>query len=524
VTVFVVIGRTDALMVKVQSARIAGESLIRAVVDEVTLSSSNRREGYSSSIASAPAVLSSGKGYEVTVRVHGKGDPNLLLAGSARVAHKLQKDRREVFVYEVKGSDLVRILVLKTNPWSEPPSVNPLVANPRQIDLWTNPVDLGVKADFTHFVKLLIEEGDGGGILVGGMPRAGKSVFISNLLVALMLDPATGIHMVDGSAVDYAMVKRACTTYVGSEDITDSKLLSQAHNTVNLLKAEVNRRKKILFAEGVNKLSPKLAAKYRLGTEWLIIDELAVITEDMMTTNKRAVSAFIEDLQWLVRMGPKYGIVCVLATQRPSDKSIPSSIRGLIHFRVAFYIADSAGSLAITGKAGPANRADNLDPEQKGVAIILGTGQMRTHLVETFDLSRVCSYAMSLRAQYASGETPVDSTTDYPEPVKTILQVMDDAGVSEITTQDLIDALRAMGHDRVTERNLADSLKPFNVFPVRFYGEDKSRKRGYKRGNLVDVPKAGYTMSRSGLGQGPDGCGTETRDSTDTEAAHLQDE
>jgi S-DNA-T family DNA segregation ATPase FtsK/SpoIIIE len=314
------------------------------------------------------------------------------------------------------------------------------------------------------------------------------------------------------------MIKRACTNYVGSEDITDKQLLEGAHKVVIALKEEANRRKKILFTEGVSKLSPKIARKYNIGTEWLIIDELAVITEDMMSTNGKAVNAFIQDLQWLVRMGPKYGILTVLATQRPSKDSVPSTIRGLISFRIAFYIADSAGSLAITGKAGPSNRADLLDPEQKGVAIVVGEGRFRAHLVETFDLSRVCSFAMSLRAQYAAGERPVEADADYPEPVRTMLQIMDERKVDEISTSDLIDALRAMGHDRVTERNLADSLKQFDISPIRYYGLDKTRKRGYKRSALESVPKTVYTPSRSVPRTEGDGNRTDRRDG---EAADL---
>lgn len=517
----VMIGRTETILSKVQTTRIAGESLIRTIVDGVTLSPSRRKEGDSSSITSAPAVLPSGRGYEVTVRVHPNGNREALLAQPEKIAHKLQKDKRTVFVYEVRGSDTVRILVLKNDPWSEPPSANPLVLKPAQIDLWTTTIDFGVNSDFTHFMKRLVEEGDGGGILVGGKPRAGKSVFISNILVALMLDPSAGIHIVDGSAVDYAMVKPVCKTYIGSEDIEDKELLRQTHELVKALKAEANRRKRILFKEGVSKLSAAIARKYGIGTEWLLIDELAVITEDMMSTNKKAVTEFIEDLQWLVRMGPKYGIMCVLATQRPSANSIPTTIRGLISFKVAFYISDSAGSLAITGKAGPANRADFLDPEQKGVAIVVGVGQMRAHLVETWDLSRVCQFAISLRAQSRSGRFHVKPDAVRPEPVRTMLEIMDEKHVDQIATSEMIEALRALGHDRVTEKNLADSLKRLDISPIRFYDTDKTRKRGYLREHLAAVPATVYTPSASGPGPDQDGDGTEEGDGSRRQAANT---
>jgi hypothetical protein len=511
VILFIVIGRTDALMVKVQTARIAGESLIRTIVDDVTLTPSLRKEGFSSSINSAPAVLPSGKGYEVTVRVSGKGNPELLLASPEKVAHKLQKDRRTVFTYEVRGTDLIRILILRNDPWSEPPSANPLVLKPRPIDLWTADIDLGIRSDFTRFTKRLVEEGDGGGILIGGKPRAGKSVFISNLLVALMLDPTAGIHIVDGSAVDYAMIKSVCASYVGDHDMSDRELLEKAHDVVRKLKEEISRRKRILAKEGVSKLSPKLAHKYGLGTEWLIIDELAVITEDMMSTNKKAVLAFIEDLQFIVRGGPKYGVFSVLATQRPSDKSVPSAIRGLISFRIAFYIADQAGSASITGKAGPANRADLLDPEQKGVAIVVGEGRMRAHLVETFDLSRVAAFARTLRASSKPGTFHVKPEAVYPEPVATMLQIMDEKKVDAIRTSEMLDALRDLGHDRVTEKNLAESLKPLGVFPKRPY-IDKAQVRGYLREDLESVSRVVYTASPADLEADGDTCRTGEED------------
>jgi len=522
VVVFVAIGRTDALMVKVQTARIAGESLIRSIVDDITLPSTARKDGHTAQIATPPAVLSTGRGYEVTVRVNGKGDPALLLAGSAKVAHKLQKDKRTVFVYEVRGSDLVRILILKKDPWSEKPSANPLVVSPRQLDLWIHDVDLGFRADYTRYLKRLQIEGDGGGILIGGKPRAGKSVFISNILVALMLDPMANIHMVDGSAVDYAMIRRRCTNYVGSEDMEDHELLAEAHAVLRELKTEIGRRKKILFAEGVSKLSPVLAQKYNLSTEWFIIDELAVITEDLAEGKyAKQVKEFIADLQWLVRGGPKFGVFAILATQRPSSGSVPSSIRGLISFRVAFYIADQPGSAAITGKAGPTNRADWLDPDQKGVAIVVSEGQIRAHLVETFDLSRVCSYAMSLRAQRANGVCAVSDDAEYPEPVRTMLEIMDRLELSEIPTEVLITELKALGHDRVTEKNLAESLTQFDISPVRFYLKDKTRKRGYLRETLERVPRTVYTPSASGPGTDRDTDRTGRQDGTDAQAANL---
>lgn len=483
------VGKTDLLLAPVQTKRMVGESYLRNVVDTITLTAAQIKNELSSQITSPPARLASNRGYEVTIRVNPNGDPEKIHKNSLTVAHKLQKPARTVFVYRVKAdASLVRILVLDVDPWTLPPTVNPLVANPRPVNLWNELVDLGVKPDFVHMLKKLVEEGDGGGIIAGGAPRRGKSVFLSNILVYLMLDPTANIHLVDGSGVDFAMIKNVCANYVGDADISDRELLAKTHGLVKALKAEASRRKSILAGEGVSKLSERLALKHHLSTEWMIIDELAVITQDMFTKHKDAVEAFLEDLQWLVRMGPKYGIFCVLSTQRPSEKSIPPAIKALIVFRVAFYIADQPGSMAILGKAGLEHRADRLDPDQKGVCIAIGEGQFRAHLVETFDLDKVARYAATIRRVYVTDGQPAPEGAQWPEPIQTMIDIMTKAELVEITTEQMLESLQALGYDRVNKDVLAESVRPMGVGPRRIRVDGK-QKRGYVMADLKKVPK-----------------------------------
>jgi hypothetical protein len=484
------IGKTDLLLAKVQTKRMVGESMLRNVVDSLTLTAAQIKAELTSQITSPPARLPSNRGFEVTIRVNPAGNPEKIHNDPLSVAHKLQKPARTVFVYRVSAdASLVRILLLDVDPWTLPPSVNPLVANPRPVNLWTEQADLGVRPDFVHMLKKLVEEGDGGGIIAGGAPRRGKSVFLSNILVYLMLDPTAHIHLVDGSGVDFAAVKRVCANYVGDADISDRELLAKTHGLVKALKVEASRRKSILAGEGVSKLSERLARKHSIGTEWLIIDELAVITQDMFTKHKEAVEDFLEDLQWLVRMGPKYGIFCVLSTQRPSEKSIPPAIKALIVFRVAFYIADQPGSMAILGKAGIANRADLLDPDQKGVCIAIGEGQFRAHLVETFDLEKVASYAAGIRSGYQRDGQSAPEDARWPEPIQTMIDIMTREEIVEITTEQMLESLQALGYARVNKDVLADSVRPMGVAPRRIR-VNGTQKRGYVLADLKRVPKS----------------------------------
>jgi hypothetical protein len=498
--IFVIIGRKDNLMSKVQTSRIAGESFLRSIVDDLTLTASQRKEGFTSSIVKPPVSLASGKGYDVIVRVHHHGKPMTLVNNPRAVAQKLHKPKSCVFVYEVPGdASCVRILVLNDDPWAQKPTVHPLVKHPRQFSLWAEPANLGTKPDYTPLLRQLVEEGDGGGLLGGGAPRSGKSMFLSSLLIYLMLDPTANIHVVDGSAVDYAAVKPVAKSYVGGPDMEDIDVLGVAHELIRELKKEISHRKAILFKEGVSKLSEKLALKHGLSTEWLIIDELAVITEDLMSEYGSLVNAFLDDLQWLIRSGPKYGVFAGLATQRPSIKSVRPAIKALIVFRFAFYISDQPGSMAILGKAGSANRADWLDPTQKGVGIAIGHGQFRGHMVSTDDLAKVAQYAASLRAVDGPSVEPQGSVQVYPEPVRTLLEILGELGEDRLETVVLISLLQQRRHKAVTAIKLAASLAPLGVRPRRFY-RGKTEVRGYLRSDLEAVARVSRPVAAAAHG------------------------
>jgi hypothetical protein len=520
---FTAIGRTDALVVRVKTRKLATEQLLLRITNDLTLTAAMIKQEYSASIVQTPVRLFNNRGYDAIVRVHDQGKPHLLVANPAGVAHKLNKGRSTVFTYGVKlDESQVRILVLDVDPWSLPPTVNPLVARPRQLNLWRETVSMGTQPDFTDTREQMVEAGDGGGRLAGGAPRYGKSVLLSNWIVALCLDPTTHMHIIDGSAVDFQAVEGLCANYVGDAKITDVQLLAKAHAVLKELKAEIARRKVLLFKHGTNKLSEELSDQYRLGTHWFICDELAVITEDLFVTNKKAVEEFLSDLQWLVRMGPKYGVFVILATQRPSEKSIPPTLSSLIVLRTALYIPDVHGAQAILKKSGANNRPDKLDPEQKGVAINTKIGQYRIHLVETQDLARVAQFAASIRAQYSAGTTTPDTTMEHPEPVRTLLEIMDELKSDQVETLTLIEHLVDRGYTKVTEKNLAQSLKPWGIASKRFYGGD-GRRWGYSRVELERVPKIRKILSSAIPGTDRDGAAQDDWDGIEV-AAHRDGE
>ena len=493
-----VAGRSEPVMVRVQTKQMAGESLIRNIVNDMTLSAALIKEGQSCDIVQSPTNLRNVKGYDTIVRVSHKGDPVPLLTKVKALEHKLQSGQGTVFTYQLpRDSSLIRITVLAENPWNNKPTKNPLVIAPRAVNLWQEPIDLGMLPIMIAWLRKLVEQGDGGGMLVGGAPRKGKSVFLSNILIALALNVMSRIHMIDGKAVDYPDLQPICATYVGDEEFEDIEVLEGATRTLEMLKGIIINRKRKMRELRTPHVTEKLMTELGWSFEWFVVDELAVITEDCMTMHKPKVMRFLELLQYVVRTGPAFGVYCILATQRPNEKSVPPSLNSMIVFRISFYIGTQAGSYSILGKAGPSYRADWLDPDQKGVGIAIGAGTVRPHLVEKEDLQKVVEYALALR----ENEVTPGIIKVYPAFVQTLIDIITRAEQETMSTVSLIEALADLGKT-YTATSLSAELRPYGVGPklVPSGVQTPRQVKGYRLADLTTVPKV-VRITDSGVSQ-----------------------
>jgi hypothetical protein len=495
-----IIGKTGPIMVPVQTARIVGESLIRQAIDDMTLNPAARKgdPSITTQIVTPVHPLHSKKGYEVEVQVHSLGKPDAVLDNVPTLAHKLHRGRTCVFVYQSRNdASRLRLVALRADPWEAPSVPNPLVISPRPFNLWREPVPIGVRPDGSIFSKFLAVAGDGAGILAGGAPRQGKTVFLKNLVVPIILYPYANIHIVDGTAIDFGMLRGIAKTFIGEESMSDMDLLKAATKLSEALKAELNRRKGILLREGAEHLTEELAMKHGLYVEFFMIDELATITAEMMIRHKKEVLYFLEVLQYLVSKGGKFGIHCILATQRPSKNSIPVEIRDMILFRVAFYIGSQSGSIAITGKAGESNRADRLNPDQKGVGIVVNEGQIRPFLIENTDIRGVVRAAAMIRAGVMSARHDERVNVDWPEPIKSIIAIFIESEARRLKSMTIVDELTKRTGERWTPERLAETLRPFGIAPKTVWIVGEENAKGYKREEFENLPKV-QTREKSG--------------------------
>ena len=170
----------------------------------------------------------------------------------------------------------------------------------------------------------------------------------------------TRIILIDGKIVELILWKDIADFFVGP----DPQLVNHVLAT---LQAEMNRRyewlterrrRKVVKGDGMD-----------LITIW--IDELSVFTSVYGT--KDSQERFLSLLMDLVQRGPAAGIVVVAATQRPSADIVPTRVRDVFSYRVAFRCATEASSDIILGtdwaKAG--FDASKIPPNRPGVGYCL---------------------------------------------------------------------------------------------------------------------------------------------------------
>jgi DNA segregation ATPase FtsK/SpoIIIE, S-DNA-T family len=121
--------------------------------------------------------------------------------------------------------------------------------------------------------------------------------------------------------------------------------------------------------------------------------------------DKRQREAFSILLRDLVARGRAAGVIVIAATQRPSHDIIPTSLRDLFGYRLAFRCTTDTSSDIVLGH-GWATRGYNaadIDPDDRGVGWLLAEGgiprRVRCAYLTDDDISAIAVRAAAIRAE-----------------------------------------------------------------------------------------------------------------------------
>jgi S-DNA-T family DNA segregation ATPase FtsK/SpoIIIE len=251
-----------------------------------------------------------------------------------------------------------------------------------------DPVHLGIFEDGYGVDIALIYRN----ILMAGEPGAGKSVGLNNIVAHGALCPDVSLWLFDGKQVEMGLWRDVADIFVGPDITTALAALEQ-------LQAEMNRR----YEELDRVRRRKIDRSDPVDVVMLVIDELALFSATMGTKDQQ--DAFVTLLRDLVARGRAAGVIVVAATQRPSADIIPTSLRDLFGYRLAYRCTTDSSSDIILGRgwASQGYNAATIAPEERGVGYLLAEGglprRMKSAYLTDAHIYSLVDYARQLRTK-----------------------------------------------------------------------------------------------------------------------------
>lgn len=275
---------------------------------------------------------------------------------------------------------------------------NPLTRRPRDSDTIPvgalsiyDPIHLGIDEDGGPVAVTLMYRN----LLAGGEPGSGKSSVLNIIVGHGALSPDCRLWLFDGKRVELGPWRGVADVFVGSNpDHAITKLRElQAEMETRYTLIETAHRRKITRHDGLDAIL-------------CVIDELAYYTVTTGTKDQQEeVRILIRDL---VARGRAAGIIVVAATQRPSADIIPTSLRDLFGYRMAFRCTtDSSSDIILAqGWAVQGYTAKAIRPDALGQAWLLAEGglprRMRCAYLTDAHIRVLIGHAKHLRRRRAA--------------------------------------------------------------------------------------------------------------------------
>jgi S-DNA-T family DNA segregation ATPase FtsK/SpoIIIE len=437
-----------------------------------------------------------GAGWSITVDLPATRKATDVIKNREALASALAVDEVQLLVERVRGNGghagRVAMWVADADPYATPPLRTPLLDVPYW-DAW-RPIPFGRDARDRRISLPLVWTS----LLVGAIPRQGKTFAARLAAAGLILDPYTRLYTADFKAgKDWDAAAGVAHRFLSGDEPAD--VLALAAWLVELVTEVQGRYRRMRELDNEvcpeSKVTPAMSRDPSLDMPitGIFIDEVQVPLEERtpIKVHGKMIPAgeYIgELLTWLAKKGPAAGIVLVLATQRPDTKTIPSALRAVLGSRFALRVMDWRDSNIILGEQMNTRGWDSsrLLPSHKGVGILRPDGDtaagadvlammVRTDYMPNTDWTALCERGRTLRAaagtltghaigaasnpaldpamvadvigpgQSITDDDAVPADPDLPEPLASVIAYLgpdlDADGREFVATAELIDAL-----------------------------------------------------------------------------------
>lgn len=243
-------------------------------------------------------------------------------------------------------------------------------------------------------------------LLVGSIPRQGKTVSMRNVMLYGALDPIVELRIFELKGTgDLGPLAQCCHAYgSGADDQTIEDCLAsmrQLHD-VELIK----RAKTIKGLDRADcpdsKVTPALAAKRSLGLHPILfgLDEA-----QEAFSHPEFGKEFEKYALGIIKRGPALGIILVLATQRPDKASLPTGITANAGLRFCLRVMDQTANDMVLGTSSYKRgiNATLMTVNDKGCGYLVGAADAaqvtKTYNVNGPAAERIAKRAHTMRVQ-----------------------------------------------------------------------------------------------------------------------------
>ncbi len=338
-------------------------------------------------------------------------------------------------------------------------------------------------------------------VVIGAIPRMGKTFLLRLLLLIAALDPRAQILAFDFKGTgDLGPLEPVCHAYRAGDE--DEDVLYVLH-ALREVKTELRRRAKVVKSLPrkrcpENKVTPDLANDKSLGLHPIVIG----MDETQVPFEHEKYGPELESICTdIAKRGPALGIVGMFATQRPDAKSLPPGITNNAVLRFALKVMGHTANDMILGtgmyKAGI--RATMFSRSDLGICWMSGEGDDPRIVCGTFvdapAAERIVQRARVLREEYgnvtghAIGEEPAAGAgLDILGDVRSVTAADEDKVWCERIAARLAE-LRPDVYGEWKGESVTAALKPWGIKTDQVWGTDDDgtgrNRRGVARADIL---------------------------------------
>lgn len=188
------------------------------------------------------------------------------------------------------------------------------------------------------------------GVVVGGQPGSGKTGSLRSMLAAWASLPHVQLAVVDGKGgSDWNPLATRCFEYISTVDDLEAVIA-----LLRSLESERARRVATMMNRRGSSNFWDLGPGVDMPLIVLCIDEVQAFVSKAYHASKGArelVDEIIGLLMRLVSQGRSAGLVCILATQKPTADNLPTSLRDSAGIKLCYSVPTRQAAEAVLGDA-----------------------------------------------------------------------------------------------------------------------------------------------------------------------------